>query len=281
VQPGSGRTIVMWRGHTSRGNRLQWRITTGDKLGRVHTLGEFGDTPKLATDASGRTVAVWLDRRSGHRGVRTAARRVGEFMRPTSVTSATAGDLQLSTSDGGSFVAAWLAGPNGRNPEGPAGTVQVSTRTPTTSFGAPTSLGTGSTVSLAGSPDGNAVVAADRHVAGLSVVVSAARRSPGGSFGALTDISPPQFVSDAFGSQAAVADGGRALVSWASGVDPSGPTPTGVFAALAPPSGAFAAPEQLATSPMVAQPTGAAVGPTAAVVAWTGPQGAQLARAGA
>jgi hypothetical protein len=272
----------MWRGHTSRGGRLQWRITTGDKLGPVHTLGEFGDTPKLATDASGRTVAVWLDRRSGRRGVRTSARRVGEFLRPTSVTSSPAGDLQLSTSDGGSFVAAWLAGPNGRNPEGPAGTVQASTRTPTTSFAAPTSLGTGSTVSLAGSPDGHAVVAADRHVAGLSVVVSAARRSPGASFSALADISAPQFISDAFGAQAAVADGGRALVSWASGTDPSNPTsPVGVFATLAASSGAFEAPQQLAATPTVAQPTGAAVTPTAAVVAWTAPQGAQLARAGA
>ena len=280
VQPGSGRTIVMWRGHTSRGNRLLWRITTGDKLGAVHTLGEFGDTPKLATDASGRTVAVWLDRRSGRRGVRTAARRVGEFLRPTSVTTATAGDLELSTSDGGSYVAAWLAGPNGRNPEGPAGTVQVSTRTPTRSFGAPTSLGTGSTVSLAGSPDGHAVVAADRHVAGLSVVVSAARRTPGGAFSALTDISPPQFVSDAFGAQAAVGDGGRALVSWASGPDPTNPTtPVGVFATLAPPSGAFEAPQLLDGTARVAQPTGAAVTPGAAVVAWTGPQGAKLARA--
>jgi hypothetical protein len=280
VEPGSGRTTVMWRGHTSRGGRLQWRITTNGKLGPVHTLGEFGDTPKLVTDASGKTVAVWLDRRSGRRGVRTAARRVGEFVRPTSVTSTTAGDLQLTTSDGGSVVAAWLAGLNSRNPEGPAGAVQVSTRGRTSSFRAPTSLGTGSTVSLAGSPDGHAVIAADRHVAGLSVVVSAARRTPGGSFGALADISPPQFVSDAFGAQAAVADGGRALVSWASGVDPSNPTPVGVFATLAPPSGAFEAPQPLDSTPRVAQPTGAAVTPSAAVVAWTGPQGAQLARAG-
>jgi hypothetical protein len=115
------------------------------------------------------------------------------------------------------------------------------------------------------------------------VVVSAARRSPGGSFGALVDVSPPQFVSDAFDACAAVADGGRALVSWASGVDPSTPTPTGVFAALAPPTGGFEAPELLATAQTATlpQPTGAAVTAGAAVVAWTGPRGAQLARAGA
>jgi hypothetical protein len=65
-----------------------------------------------------------------------------------------------------------------------------------------------------------------------SLVVSAARRLPGGAFGPFTDLSPAQFISDAFGAQAAVADGGPALVSWASGVDPSTPAPAGVFAAV-------------------------------------------------
>ena len=83
----------MWRGRTTKGgNRLKWRITTKGKLGAPHTLGEFGDNPQLATDASGKTVAVWLaDRRAKRQGVRTAARRVGEFLAPTSVTHAPAG----------------------------------------------------------------------------------------------------------------------------------------------------------------------------------------------
>src|SRR5437879_3160406 len=60
VQPGSGRLTVIWRGRTKGGsNRLQWRITTRGKLGAVHTLGEFGNEPRLGTDASGKTVAVW------------------------------------------------------------------------------------------------------------------------------------------------------------------------------------------------------------------------------
>jgi hypothetical protein len=42
-----------------------------------------------------------------------------------------------------------------------------------------------------------------------SVVVSAARRLPGGAFGPFTDLSPAQFISHAFGAQAAVADGAR------------------------------------------------------------------------
>jgi hypothetical protein len=85
VQPVTGRTLVVWRGRTTKGgNRLKWRITTNGKLGAPHTLGEFGDNPQLATDASGKTVAVWLaDRRAKRQGVRTAARRVGEFLAPT------------------------------------------------------------------------------------------------------------------------------------------------------------------------------------------------------
>ena len=217
VQPVTGRTIVVWRGRTTKGvNRLKWRITTKGKLGAPHTLGEFGDNPQLATDASGKTVAVWLaDRRARRQGVRTAARRVGEFLAPTSVTRAPAGDLRLVSSDRGASVAAWLTAPNGIDPEDPAGTIQVATRTRSTSFGRSQALGSGSTLALAGSPDGHAVLATDRHVAASSVVVSAARRVPGQAFGPLTDVSPAQFVSDAYGAKAAVADGGRALVTWA------------------------------------------------------------------
>jgi hypothetical protein len=282
VQPTTGRTLVMWRGRTSTGvNRLMWRISTDGKLGATHTLGEFGDNPQLATDASGRTVAVWLaDRRSGDRGVRTAARRVGEFLAPTTVTGSPAADLRLVGSDGGSWVAGWLTAPSGIDLSQSAGSVQVATRTRSTAFGAAQSLGPGSTLSLAGAPDGNALLVTDRHVAPTSVVVSAARRLPGQAFGPFTDLAPAQFISDAFGAQAAVADGGEALVSWASGVDPSTPAPSGVFAAVADASGSFGAPQLLADAPTATlpQPTGVAIGPTSALVAWAGPQGAEVAR---
>ena len=283
VQPFTGRTLVLWRGRTSKGvNRLRWRITTNGKLGRTHTLGEFGDSPQLSTDASGKTVAVWLaDRRARRQGVRTAARRVGEFLSPTTLTSSPSGNLRVISSDGGATVAAWLTAPGGIDPENPQGTVQVATRTRSTSFGTPQSLGTGSTLSLAGSPDGHALLATDRHVAATSAVVSAARRVPGTPFGPLTDLSPVQFVSDAYGARAAVADGGRALVSWASGVNPSIPGPAGVFAAAADASGAFGPPQLLADAQTATlpQPTGAAITPTSALVAWVGPQGARVARA--
>jgi hypothetical protein len=274
VQPGNGRTTVIWRGR----NRLQWRITTNGKLGPVHTLPESGANPQLATDDSGKTVAVWL---AGRRGVHTAARRAGEFRAPATVTSAPSAGLRLISSDAGESVAAWLTAPDGIDPQQPLGTVQVATRTRATSFGAPQSLGTASTLSLAGSPDGHALLAVDRHVAGLSVVVAAARRLPGAAFGPFADVSPAQFVSDAFGASAAVADGGRALVTWASGRDPSASTPAGVFAAVADASGTFGAPQLLADAQTATlpQPTAGAITPSSTLAAWVGPQGGQTAEA--
>jgi hypothetical protein len=281
VQPVTGRTVVMWRGRSSRGvNRLQWRITTNGRLGATHTLAEFGDTPQLGTDASGRTVAAWL---RGRTGVRTAARRVGEFLAPRTVTTAPAADLRLTTSARGESVLAWLAGAGAADPEAPAGTVLVATRTGASAFGPSQGLGTASTPALAGSPDGHVVLAADRHVGPTSVVVAAARRDPGGPFTPLGDVSPAQFVSDAFGASAAVADGGRALVSWASGADPSAPVapPAGVFAAVAEPAAAFGPPQLLADARTATLPqdTAAAIAPDGALVAWTGPQGGWVARA--
>jgi hypothetical protein len=71
---------VLWRGTVAGHNRLQWRTATNGRLGATHTLGEFGTTPQIGTDASGKTVAVWIRYRGS--GVRTAARRQGEFTRP-------------------------------------------------------------------------------------------------------------------------------------------------------------------------------------------------------
>ena len=78
-----------------------------------------------------------------------------------------------------------------------------------------------------------------------------------------------------------MADGGRALVTWASGADPSAPAPSGVFAAVAEPSSGFGAPQLLAGpgTATLPQATAGAITPSVALVAWVGPQGGQLARA--
>jgi hypothetical protein len=95
-------------------------------------------------------------------------------------------------------------------------------------------------------------------------------------------VSPAEFVSDAFPAAGAVSDGGRALVTRASGVDPSAPTSASVFAAVAEPGAAFDSPERLADAQTATlpQPSAGAITRSAAVVAWAGQQGGQIARAG-
>jgi hypothetical protein len=273
VQPRTGRTIVLWRGRTHGGvDRLQWRVTTNGRLGSTHTLGEFGDDPQLATDASGKTVAVWLaDSRRGLHGVRTAARQKGEFLKPSTVTETPAADARVATSDDGDTVAAWLSGGEAGNPEGPSGTVQTATRTRTTNFGAPATLGPGSTVSLAEARDGFTAVVTTRPTAGGGTTVAASRRGPRGPFPPLADLATTGFIiSTAYPPAVAVATGGRVLVSWAS---------AGIFADVAEPGEPFGPVQRLATSSSAnaEQPTGAAISTSRAAVAWAGSGGVQVA----
>jgi hypothetical protein len=72
-------------------------------------------------------------------------------------------------------------------------------------------------------------------------------------------------------------------VTWASGADSSASSapPAGVFAAVAEPAAAFAAPELLADARTATLPqrTAAAIAADGALVAWTGPRGGWVARA--
>src|ERR1700754_2919451 len=160
LQPGSGRTTVLWRG----AHQLQWRITTGGRLGPVHTLSELGDNPQLGTDASGKTVAVWV-RHATHasdpRGLRSASRRVGEFTKPTTVQSGGVTSPRIVTGPGGRTIAAWLGA---SDPQNPSAQAWVDTRTPNRAFGSPVPVGgtnTG-TIGLALAPNGQAVLALDQ-----------------------------------------------------------------------------------------------------------------------
>ena len=187
VQPGNGRLTVIWRGRSKGGsNRLQWRITTGGKLGAVHTLGEFGNDPRLGTDASGKTVAVWTRyaiHPSDPKGLRTAARRVGEFTRPATLQSGAVFSPQLVTGADGETIVAWLTSPT-FDVQSPSAQARVATRTANTGFSAPANVGGADTGTLAldRAPDGHAVLALDRQLDETTAVVQAAVRAPGGAF---------------------------------------------------------------------------------------------------
>jgi hypothetical protein len=285
VQPGSGRITVLWRGRSKSGsNRLQWRITTGGKLGAVHTLGEFGDTPQLGTDASGKSIAVWtqhVTHSTDPRGLRTAARRVGEFTRPQTLQANGAHAPQLVTGADGETIVAWLSSST-FDIESPRAQVRVATRTPNTAFSAPANVGgtdTG-TLALDRAPDGHAVLAFDRQIDDTTAVVQASYRAPHGTFGAPQVLSAPQFVSTAFGATAAIDDRGVATVAWSSASVAAG-APAGVFAARSDATGVFAAPQQLSADPKGAsqQHPALAAGGALTDVAWVTPTGPVVAQA--
>jgi hypothetical protein len=279
LQPGSGRITVLWRGRTSRGARLQWRITTGGRLGRVHTLGEIGDDPRLTVDASGKAVAIWA-----RRGLRTAARRVGEFTRPRTVQAGTVASARLVTTNGGETIAAWLSSGT-LDVQTPSAPVQVAVRTANRGFGTPVAVGGPDTgvLALDRAPDGRAVLALDRQLGPTSAVPEVATRSPHGPFGPPQPLAPAQFVPTPFGPSAAIDDRGTATVAWSSGALPPGlpPAPAGFFAARADAGSAFGPPQLLSADPATAnqqRPVLAAAG-SRTVAGWSTPAGAVVAEA--
>ena len=249
VEPDSGRITVLWRGRAGRANRLQWRITTNGRLGRVHSLGELGNDPQLGTDASGKSVAVWSRFPSSSRaplGLRTAARRVGEFTRPATLATGRVRSPRLATGAGGRTFAAWVA-PDGR-------AVLASSRTAGTSFTRPQTLVTGDarTVDVGASPGGRGALAIGRGTDASQVTVAASVAASGGAFSAPVAVSPPQFISDADPARAAITAGGTTTIAWIGQPSAGGQAPAGSFAAIAPPGGAFSAPQAIASPATVA-----------------------------
>jgi hypothetical protein len=285
LQPGTGRTTVLWRGRTSHGSRLQWRITTNGRLGPVHTLGELGDEPRLAVDASGKTIVIWMRhavRAGDARGLRTAARRVGEFTRPTTVQRGTVTSPRLVTGPRGETIAAWMRSRT-LDVQSPSAQAWVAIRTPNRAFGVPVAVGgldTGA-ISLDRSPDGHAVLALDRQLGATNAVPSVSTRSPHGAFGTVQPLADAQFVPTPFGPAATIDDRGIATVAWSSGALPPGsaPAPAGFFAARADAGTAFGPAQQLWADPTSANqqhPVLAASG-TRTIVAWSTATGPMVA----
>lgn len=249
VQPGTGRLTVIWRGRSANGtNRLQWRVSTNRRLGAVHTLGEFGDAPRIGTDGAGRSVAVWTRypiRPGRPAGLRTASRRAGEFTRPVTLEAGNVYAPQLVTGADGETIVAWLAS-RSFDVQSPRAQARVATRTAGTGFSPPTGVGgpDSAGIALDRGPDGHAVLALDRQLDDTTAIVQAAVRAPRQSFGVPQDVSAPSFVSTAFGATAAIEDQGVATVAWASGAGPAAE----VLAARSNAGGMFGVPQSLPTS---------------------------------
>jgi hypothetical protein len=280
LNPASGRVIVLWRGTAAGHNRLQWRSATNGRLGATHTLGELGSTPRVGTDTSGRTVAVWIRYRAG--GVRTAARRQGEFTRPTTVTPEPAQDLRLSVAPGGDAIAAWRVPAPGGGAQAALGAPTFSARTRAEGFDKPTAIEDvedASTLSLALAPDGHAVLAFARQGDDGTATASAAYRpGHGQDFGSAAELGPLQMISPASGASAAVDGQGMTTVIWGAGSVPN--DTRGVFVSLRDSIGGL----QLQEIDSAGGPSGvstlAAAGGSTTVLVWAGPEGVRTSRSG-
>jgi hypothetical protein len=283
VNPASGRVTVLWRGTASGRNRLQWRTTTNGRLGAKHTLGEFGSTPQIGTDAAGKTVAVWIPSRGS--GVRTAVRRRGEFTRPTTVTPKRAQDLRLSVAPDGDTIAAWrVPAPGGADVQAPRGAPTVSTRTRRAGFDKATAIedvDDASTLSLALGPDGHAVLAFVRQADDGTATASAAYRpGHGQDFGSAADLGPLQIIAPAFGASAAVDGQGTATVIWGAGSVANDPSGQGVYVSPRDSIGDLQLLEIDSAAGTSGVSTLAAAGGSTTVLVWAGPEGVRASRSG-
>ena len=182
---------------------------------------------------------------SDPKGLRTAARRVGEFTRPVTVQSGAVFSPQLVTGIDGETIVAWLTSPT-FDVQSPSAQARVATRTANTGFSAPADVGGADTGTLAldRAPDGHAVLALDRQLDATTVVVEAAvrapavpsrrrRRSPRRSSSPRPSARPRPSTTTAWrpspGRPVALTTG----------------APAGVFAARSDAAGVFAAPQQL------------------------------------
>lgn len=265
----------MWRGNARGGRRLQWRITTNGKLGRTHTLGEDGDRPRIGTDRSGKTVAIWQDAKD--RSLRTAARRVGEFTRPTQVTSEPVTGQQLAVGAQGLFLAAWISSSTPMDEQSPMGTAQTARRGDDTNFSAPSDHGDAAAVGVAVSSIGRALLSV--LGSGEKAPISAATSNAGGAFGPLEQIAVGGFVSTVFPPAVSINDQGNALVAFSGQPAVGRPAQVTVVRAV---DRVFGAPETLTANggtPAGVGPVGVAAGAEQAQVAFTDVGAVQVRRA--
>ena len=168
--------------------------------------------PQIAIAPDGSATVVW-EAYDGLDYVIQASTRPpgGPFGAPVNLSTPgqDADDSRIATAPDGTATAVWSRS-NGAN-----AIIQASTRPPGGSFGAPVNLSAAGqnavNAKIAVAPDGTATVVWQRE-SGLNLVVQAATRPPGGSFGAPVTISA--LAPNASHPQIAVASDGAATVVW-------------------------------------------------------------------
>lgn len=272
----NGRTeIAMWDNYDGKRGlskpSLSWAMSNGTRFAAARPVGAGGQDPELLAATNGHIFAAWASNAGGPLSIREWAGG-SRLQRSATPGNSTYGEMPQLAIAGNDLIVAWATNvdlPDLSAGFLPAGALSVAAR-PLTSgrFRSTQLIATSSRdISLAGAPDGGAVLAFGRVTTNLdgtqSELATVANRSSGGRFGAPVALESDPPAIDV-GPVAAINVDGTATVEWYSGR-------YGVHdveAVTIPPGGAPTAPMALGLggSPLAV----AALG-TSTVVTWAGP----------
>jgi hypothetical protein len=225
----NGRTeIAMWDNYDGKRGlsnpSLSWAVGTGARFTVVRRVGASGRDPALLAAASGHILAAWASNASGPLSIRQWSGGTRLHPSPSPGSSAGGETPQLAIA-GSDLIVAWATSVDLSDLSAgflPAGSIYAAVRPLTaTRFRATQRLATSSRdISLAGAPDGSAVLAFGKVIANpdgtQSEVATVTSRGPSRRFGTpvALESSPP--VIDV-GPAAAINADGTATVEWYTG----------------------------------------------------------------
>ena len=178
----------------------------------LSAAGQSAGDPQITTAPDGAATAVW-SRSDGSDSIIQSATRPpgGSFGTPVDLSAAGQDALepQITTAPDGTATAVW------QRPNGGDDIIQAATRPPGGSFGTPVDLSAAGQDALepqiTTAPDGTATAVWYRSN-GSNLIIQAATRPPGGSFGTPVDLS--EVGQNAFNPQITTAPDGTATAVW-------------------------------------------------------------------
>ena len=185
-----------------------WVVPAAD----LSAAGQTAARQQVATGPDGTTTAVW-QRSDGSNSIIQAATRApgGSFETPVDLSASgeDARDPRIAISPDGTVTVVW------RRSDGISVIIQAATRPPGGSFGTPVDLSASgqdaNDVDVATAGDGTTTVAWQRSN-GSNIMIQAATRPPGGSFGIPVDVSPAG--SSSFAPDVAASSEGTTSIGW-------------------------------------------------------------------
>ncbi len=185
-----------------------WVLPASD----LSAAGQTAARQQVATGPDGTTTAVW-QRLDGSNNIIQAATRPpgGSFGTPVDLSASgqDASDPRLAVSPDGTVTVVW------RRSDGISVIIQAATRPPGGPFGTPVDLSASgqdaNDVDVATAGDGTTTVAWQRSN-GSNIMIQAATRPPGGSFGIPVDVSPAG--SSSFSPDVAASSDGTTSIGW-------------------------------------------------------------------